>query len=201
MIQNLDLLSRLKNHYKELYSSQNVHEFWQELEKKLFFYHKSRPHHLKKMDLNTNWFQSENMIGMTLYVDLFSKNLVEFTNKVTYFKNLGITYIHLMPLLKSRPGNNDGGYAVADYKDIEPKLGTMSDFEAVIKTYQDAGIAIAIDFVINHTAKEHRWAQAALKGDVHYQQYFMMYDDEKIPNEFNRTVPEVLPDIYPGNFT
>lgn len=201
MIQNSDLLSRLKSHYKELYSSQNVHQYWEDLEKKLIFYHKSRPNYLKKMDLNTRWFQSENMVGMTLYVDLFSKNLVEFINKVTYFKNLGITYIHLMPLLKSRPGNNDGGYAVADFKDIEPNLGTMADFEAVIKTYQDAGIAIAIDFVINHTAKEHRWAQAALKGDVHYQQYFMMYDDEKIPNEFNRTVPEVLPDIYPGNFT
>lgn len=89
----------------------------------------------------------------------------------------------------------------ADYKDVDPRLGSMDDLKKVIEVYQAHGIAIAIDFVINHTAKEHRWALEAMKGSKTFQDYYLMYDNEAIPNEFNKTVPEVLPDIYPGNFT
>jgi glycosidase len=106
-----------------------------------------------------------------------------------------------MPLLKPREGNNDGGYAVEDYRDINPNLGTLDDFKKLVSHMHDAGINIAIDFVINHTAKEHEWAKKAASGDPFYQNMYMMYDSDEIPNQFNETVPEVLPDIYPGNFT
>lgn len=196
------LLQRIEQQYQTLYPflTENSIE-WQALQRVLARYKLQRPKNLQQFDLHPKWFQSSSMIGMTLYVDLFAGSLKELNQKVSYFKNLGITFIHLMPLLKSRQGNNDGGYAVADYKDIEPKLGTMEDFKQTIFLFREAGIEIAIDFVINHTAKEHRWAQAALQGDPVYQAYYMMYDDDTIPNEFNKTVPEVLPDIYPGNFT
>lgn len=196
-----DLLTRIHQQYQQLYPSVMNNQSWNALVALLDQYRQERSPSLKQLDLNPRWFQASTMVGVTLYVDLFSGTLKELTKKVSYFKDLGITYIHLMPLLKSREGNNDGGYAVSDYQDIEPKLGTLDDFKATISLYREAGIAIAIDFVINHTAKEHRWAQAALKGDPIYQAYYMMYDDETIPNQFNQTVPEVLPDVYPGNFT
>jgi amylosucrase len=174
---------------------------WDQLKAVIHHYKSSRREALKKLDLKPTWFQDAAMVGVTLYVDLFVGTLKDLKTKVDYFVNLGITYIHLMPLLKTREGNNDGGYAVSDYKSIEPRLGTIEEFTEVIEAFQEKNIAIAIDFVINHTAKEHAWAKAALNGDSSYQQYYMMYDSDVIPNQFNQTVPEVLPDVYPGNFT
>ena len=196
-----DLLTRIQNQHQKLYPSFSNAQSWSSLATLLVQYRQQRSPMLQQLDLQPRWFQASSMVGITLYVDLFSGTLKGLNDNVAYFKTLGITYIHLMPLLKSREGNNDGGYAVSDYQDIEPKLGTLDDFKNTISIYRDAGIAIAIDFVINHTAKEHRWAQAAMQGDPTYQGYYMMYDDETIPNQFNLTVPEVLPDIYPGNFT
>lgn len=141
------------------------------------------------------------MIGMTLYIDLFANNIQGLIQKIDYFTSLGITMIHLMPLLKPRKGNSDGGYAVEDYRAINPQLGTLEDFKKLIQVLHDAEINVAIDFVINHTAKEHEWAKKAASGDVEYQNMYLMFDTEDIPNEYNRTVPEVLPDVYPGNFT
>lgn len=195
------LLTEIETLYRRIYGDElfAIHgrAFFSLLER----YHSKRPSWLKKMDENPQWFQQANMIGITLYIDLFSKDLTGLQSKVDYFQSMGVQYIHLMPLLKAREGNNDGGYAVEDYQAIEPRLGDIATFQDVIKTYMDHGIYIAIDFVLNHTAKEHRWAKKALEGDPFYQAYYLMYDNEVIPNEFNKTVPEVLPDIYPGNFT
>lgn len=157
---------------------------------------------LKRMDAQeADWYFSPSMVGMTLYVDLFAGDLKGLAQKVDYFRDLGITYLHLMPLLKPRTGENDGGYAVMDYGAIDDRLGTMDDFVETLSTLRHAGIHVCIDYVINHVAKEHQWAQAALAGDVHKQNYFMMYDSPEIPDLFNQTVPEVLPDKCPGNFT
>lgn len=157
---------------------------------------------LKRMDTKeTDWYFSPSMVGMTLYVDLFAGDLKGLAHKVDYFRDLGITYLHLMPLLKPRPGENDGGYAVMDYRAIDERLGSMDDFVETLATLRHAGIHVCIDYVINHVAKEHVWAVEALAGDVHKQNYFIMYDTPEIPNQFNRTVPEVLPDKCPGNFT
>jgi amylosucrase len=148
-----------------------------------------------------NWVFSQDMVGMTLYVDLFAGNLKQLLDKVDYFKDLGITYLHLMPLLKPRDGENDGGYAVEDYRQIDPQLGSIQDFIAVLDTYRHHGIKICIDYVVNHVAKEHEWAKAALNHDQQKQEYFIMYDTDETPKVFNQTVPEVLPDKCPGNFT
>lgn len=169
---------------------------------KLILAKKLRHDTLKQRDLKDhNWFQSHVVIGMTLYIDLFANNISGLIDRIPYLLELGITLIHLMPILKPRDGNNDGGYAVVDYKDINPKLGTLNDFKRLVQAFHEVGIRVAIDFVINHTAKEHPWALKASSGDAFYQAMFMMYDTNDIPNQFNKTVPEVLPNEYPGNFT
>ena len=138
---------------------------------------------------------------MTLYTDLFAGNLKKLSQKIDYFNDLGITFLHLMPLLKPREGENDGGYAVEDYRNIDPRLGSMEDFLKLVKELRKNNIKVCIDYVINHVAKEHVWAQEALKNDKLKQDYFIMFDTDEMPNRFNRTVPEVLPDKCPGNFT
>jgi Glycosidases len=148
-----------------------------------------------------SWVNDGNTVGMMLYVDLFSDDLAGLMEKVWYFKNLGITLIHLMPILEKRSGENDGGYAVKNYREIDPILGDMKIFEKLVAYYHQNGIKICIDYVINHTANDHQWALKALNGEEKYQAYYYMYDTDEIPKRFEETINQVFPTIAPGNFT
>jgi glycosidase len=149
----------------------------------------------------TNWMHSSETVGMMLYVDLFADNLKGLISKSDYFTDLGVTLIHLMPILKPRMGENDGGYAVQDYRDIDPRIGNMEDFMEMVGHFHQKGIRICIDYVINHTSDDHEWAIKAKSGDETYQKYYLMYDDDVIPRQFENTLPEVFPKVAPGNFT
>ena len=118
-----------------------------------------------------------------------------------YLAELGVTYLHLMPLLEPRPKPNDGGYAVASYKRVDPRLGSMDDLEALAGDLRARGMSLCVDVVVNHTAREHRWAQAALDGDPAYLGYYLTFPDRELPDAYERTLPEVFPDIAPGSFT
>ncbi len=157
---------------------------------------------LHQLDLRpSKWYMSKDMIGYMVYTDLFAGDLKKLESKIEYLQELGITYVHLMPLLKTREGENDGGYAVEDYLDIDPILGTHDDFNQILTTFREAHIDVCIDYVINHTADTHQWAKKALEGDKYYQDMYMMFDDRSIPDIYDKYVPEVLPDKCPGNFT
>lgn len=151
--------------------------------------------------LEPDWFQSEKTIGYVCYTDLFAKNLKGLNEKIPYLKNLGISYLHLMPILEPRPGANDGGYAVANYRAIRSDLGTMSELAATADKLHESGISLTLDLVLNHVAKEHEWALKAKSGDVEYREYFYVYPDRTVPDEFEKNLPEVFPDFAPGNFT
>ncbi len=165
----------------------------------------ARQETLRKIDeartRQPDWFQQPHHVGMMLYVHLFSKDLQGLIEHIPYFKELGVTYLHLMPLLRPRQGPNDGGYAVADYRDTDPRLGTLEDLKQVASKLREAGIILVVDLVMNHTAREHAWAQAALRGDERYQRYYHMYDDRSLPDAWEQSLPEVFPDFAPGNFT
>ena len=147
------------------------------------------------------WFTETPIVAMTLYVDLFAKNILSLKDKLTYFQSLGINLIHLMPILKTRTEENDGGYAVVDFNDIDPKFGTKNDLLEVIHFFHQYNIKIMIDFVLNHVAKEHQWAIKAVKGDSFYRHFFMIYEDDFIPSQFDLTVPLVIPERKQTNFT
>lgn len=144
---------------------------------------------------------SQSMAAVMLYIDLFADNLRTMKEKVPYLHELGITYVHMLPFLKSRKGPNDGGYAVSDYKQIDDRFGSLEDFKELIREFRKYGIHCCADFVMNHTAKEHVWAKKAAAGEKKYQDYYLMYADREIPNTFEKTVPEVLPLVSPQNFT
>jgi amylosucrase len=164
-----------------------------------------RPEDLKRLDLvrdlEPDWFQRPGMAGYVFYIDRFNGSLQGVLEKLDYLQDLGITYVHLMPCLKPRPGDSDGGYSVMDYRQINPDFGTMEDFEAVSAALRARGMSLCVDLVLNHTAKEHAWARKAAKGDPKYQDYYLMFDTPDMPTLYEQTLVEVFPDNAPGNFT
>lgn len=164
-----------------------------------------RPFDLKLLDQKRlqqpDWFQQSNMLGYVAYTDRFAGTLNGVADKIPYLKELGINYLHLMPLLQPRPDANDGGYAVMDYRQVNPTLGTMEDLASLTNQLRQNGISLCIDLVCNHTAKEHQWAQKALAGDVTYQNYYLMFPDRTLPDAYEETLREIFPDFKPGNFT
>ena len=164
-----------------------------------------RPRDLRLLDLQrtaeSDWFQQSHMLAYVCYTDRFADNLQGVRHKIPYLKELGVTYLHLMPLLQPRRGANDGGYAVQDYRQVNEKLGTMADVAELAAELRANGISLCIDLVCNHTAKEHEWAQKAMAGDAVYQDYYLIFPNRTLPDQYELTLPEVFPDFAPGNFT
>ena len=164
-----------------------------------------RPKDLRRLDearlLRPDWLQSPRMTGYVCYTDRFAGTLTGVIDHLDHLQDLGVTYLHLMPLLQPRKGANDGGYAVADYRAIRSDLGTMADLAALAKALRARGISLVVDLVLNHVAKEHRWAERARAGEQKYRDYFLIHPDRTLPDQYEQTLPEVFPDFAPGNFT
>jgi amylosucrase len=164
-----------------------------------------RPDELLELDMrrenDPGWYLSERMIGGSLYVDLFAGDLQRLREKIPYLKDLGLTYLHLMPLLAARPGNSDGGYAVSDYRSVDPRLGSMEDLSRFASECRKAGISVVIDFVFNHTSDDHEWAIRAQEGEREYMDYYHIYPDRTIPDQYEQNLREIFPTVRRGNFT
>ena len=167
--------------------------------------HRDRSTTLRERDrdrvLSPDWFLRPDAVGYACYTERFGGTLNGIAERIDYLRELGITYLHLMPLLAPRPGENDGGYAVMDYGRVRPDLGTMDDLAALTAALHESGISLTLDLVLNHVAAEHAWAVAARAGDPKYREYFRVFADRELPDQYERSLPEVFPDFAPGNFT
>ncbi len=152
-------------------------------------------------DANPLWFQSNQMLGGVCYVDLFAGNLSGVKEKIPYFKELGLTYLHLMPLFDAPLGDNDGGYAVSSYRKVEPTLGTMEQLIDLTDELRREGISLVLDFVFNHTSEEYSWAKKAIAGDEEYIDYFRVFPDRVMPDAYEKNLREIFPEEHPGAFT
>ncbi len=190
----------------ELYGSR--YDFFYHLEQILLTAARAwayRPDALRQCDrhrvLEPEWFSSQEIVGGALYVDLFSENLGRLRESIDYFKDLGLTYLHLMPLFAVRPGDNDGGYAISNYRSVDPRLGTVDDLRRLADELRAAGISLVLDFVFNHTSDDHEWAQKAQSGNLEYQQYYHIFPDRELPDQYEQTLREIFPTLRRGNFT
>ena len=147
------------------------------------------------------WFTSNQITGMSLYVDRFAGSLKNMPNQLPYLQELGVNFLHLMPLFQSPEGESDGGYAVSDFRKIDSRFGTLNEFKILQEKMQAAGMYLMIDIVLNHTSNQHEWALKAKAGEKEYQDYYYMYDSREIPNQFDATMPEIFPESSPGSFT
>jgi len=160
---------------------------------------------LHRLDLERtlapDWFQRPAMLGYAAYAERFAGDLAGVGGAIPYLRELGVTYLHLMPLLRPREGENDGGYAVADYRTVRPDLGTMDDLRALAARLRESGISLVLDLVLNHVAREHEWARLARSGSPRHREYFHVFPDRTEPDAYERTLWEVFPDFAPGSFT
>jgi len=165
----------------------------------------NRPVELRILDQdrenNPVWFQSEKMMGAVCYVDLFAGDLSRFKEKIPYLKELGITYLHLMPLFSCPEGENDGGYAISSYREVRSDLGSTSQLKELASELQENGVSLVLDFVFNHTSNEHEWAVKAKQGDEVFEKYYWIFPDRKIPDQYETHLREIFPDEHPGAFT
>ena len=152
-------------------------------------------------EADPDWYKRNDLLGMMLYVHNFGGTLRGVESHLDYIQECGVNYLHLMPLLASPRGKSDGGYAVADFRTIQPELGTMEDFNALTSACHQKGISVCLDFVMNHTSEEHEWARRARAGEKEYQDRYFFFDDDTIPNQYEQTCPQVFPTTAPGNFT
>ncbi|NJB80847.1 MULTISPECIES: alpha-amylase family protein [Xanthomonas] len=162
-----------------------------------------RPQALQQLDVTRQpgWFGEQHMLGYSAYVDRFAGTLQGVAERVPYLQELGVRYLHLLPFLRARAGDNDGGFAVSDYGQVEPSLGSNDDLVALTTRLREAGISLCADFVLNHTADDHAWAQAARAGDARYLDYYHHFADRTQPDQYEATLGQVFPHTAPGNFT
>ena len=193
----------LKWLYCELYHNDgNAYRYFIDM---LYRAYEARPESLKNMDrareAYPDWYRGHDLVGMLMYVNAFAGTLNGVREKIDYISDCGVNYLHLMPLLESPKGRSDGGYAVSDFRKVQPELGTMEDLFALSEACHERGIAVCLDFVMNHTSEDHEWAKRARAGEKEYQDRYFFYDSWEIPNAYEQTVPQVFPTTAPGNFT
>ena len=188
--------------YMELYGNDDM---FAELCGQMKRYYDMRNDKLKQLDAQREaageWYRERDMVGMMMYIDNFAGNIKGVQEKLPYLEKCNVNYIHLMPFLDSPKGRSDGGYAVADFRKVKPELGTMEDLAELAEECHDKGISLCMDFVMNHTSEDHEWAVKARQGDGEYMSRYFFYADPSIPQEYEKTVPQVFPTTAPGNFT
>ena len=188
--------------YMELYENDSM---FAELCDQMYQFYMERNDELKKLDTNREkdkeWYKKNDMLGMMFYIDNFAGNMKGVQSRLDYIEQCNVNYIHLMPFLDTPEGRSDGGYAVADFRKVQEKLGSMEDLDALTAACHKKGINVCMDFVMNHTSEDHEWAQKARQGDGEYMSRYFFYDSWDIPAQYEKTVPQVFPTTAPGNFT
>ena len=86
-------------------------------------------------------------------------DLAGLTERLDYLAGIGVTCIWLMPYFPSP--SRDDGYDIIDYYGVDPRLGSLGDFVALVRTAKDRGLRVIVDLVVNHTSDQHPWFQAA----------------------------------------
>ena len=164
-----------------------------------------RPETLRQLDLERekdyNWFLSQKWVGMALYCNGFAGDLPGLQSRLSYFQELGINLVHIMPIMLCPEGNSDGGYAVSDFRELDPRVGTLDDLQALSDEMQQRDLLLVLDVVVNHTSNSHSWAQQARAGDKIYQDYYYTFKNRNVPDMFEQIMPEIFPETSPGNFT
>jgi len=150
---------------------------------------------------NYNWFLSQKWVGMALYCDRFANDLKGLREELPYLQELGINILHIMPISDCPQDHSDGGYAVRDFKKIDPRFGTTQDIEILASSLNKRDMLLVLDIVVNHTSNEHEWAKKAREGEAKYQDYYYIFDDREIPDLYEEKMPEIFPVTSPGNFT
>jgi len=178
---------------------------FERLMEEVFAASRVRPQVLKVRDRQfppeSGWFSASSQVGAVAYVDRFAHDFRGMIDRIPDLKELGVTFLHLMPFFRSPERQNDGGYAVSSYRDTNPGLGSMDDLEALARALADEGMVLVADFVFNHTSDEHAWARAARSGDADYQDFYLVFPDHAETVAYQSHLRDIFPEARSGSFT
>ncbi|MCX4189038.1 alpha-amylase family glycosyl hydrolase [Methylophaga sp. OBS3] len=165
----------------------------------------NRSEELRQLDIEReqdyNWFLSQKWVGMAMYANGFAKNLQGMREHLHYFQDLGVNLLHIMPIMRCPEGKSDGGYAVSDFRQIDPRVGNLDDLSELSADMRQRDMLLVLDVVLNHTSDEHEWAEKAKAGYSPYPDYYYTFENRHVPDMFEQSMPEVFPETAPGNFT
>jgi amylosucrase len=155
-----------------------------------------RPPHLALRDVSRDpeWIRGHEQVGAMAYVDRLGGSIVGLYDRLPHLQRLGVTYLHLMPLFKVPEGPSDGGYAVSSYREVAPRLGTMAQLADFAEELHRRGIALVLDFVLNHTADDHPWAMAAKAGDEAKQAFYWIFEERSDVEPYASHLREIFPE-------
>jgi amylosucrase len=166
---------------------------------------RARPEPLRQRDRElppeSGWFLSGTQVGAVAYVDLFAGTFNGLVQRIPYLKELGVTWLHLMPFFLAPEKESDGGYAVSSYRQTNPVLGSMDDLERLAGLLTDEGIALVADFVFNHTSDEHEWAMQAKAGERAHQDFYRVFADRADTAAYQASLRDIFPEARTGSFT
>ena len=190
--------------YMELYDNGSM---FAELCDQMHAFFEQRPEPLRRLDAEREaagaWYRRRDLLGMQLYIDNFAGTIPGVEDRLDYIERCNVNYLHLMPFLdtESPKGRSDGGYAVSNFRRVQPELGTMEDLESLADACREKDISLCMDFVMNHTSDEHEWARRARAGEGEYMSRYFITDDQGAMERYSRDVPQVFPTTAPGHFT
>lgn len=203
--------SRLARHhdelrwlYMELYDNGDM---FAELIDRMRRFSDERSEALRKLDIVREqegaWYRSQDMLGMQMYIDSFAGTIKGVEDKLSYLERCHVNYIHLMPFLDtpSDKSRSDGGYAVKDFRRVQPGLGTMDELARLASACHERGMSLCMDFVMNHTSEEHEWARRARAGEGEYMSRYFFESNQEVIDQYSRDVPQVFPTTAPGHWT
>jgi len=196
-------LERLSSDLQKLYGNRN--DVLEMMLKTFIAGGLQRPDELKALDAarekNPGWFSTHKSIGSAMYVDRHCGTLTNLEKEIGLLKLLNVTMLHLMPTIYKTPEkDNDGGYAISDFRSLNPAIGTMDDLGRLFDTMRKSGISPILDVAVNHVAADHAWAKAAKAGDAEKLGYFFAVDEAE-RDEYEKHLGLIFPDIRPSNFT
>jgi amylosucrase len=154
-----------------------------------------------KLEGETAWFTSNQIAGMSLYVDRFAGDIQGMHERLDYIQKLGVNLLHLMPIFESPADASDGGYAVSNFRQVDARFGSLNDLKSLQKEMHQRKMYLMLDIVLNHTSDRHEWAVKAKEGDAFYRDFFYTYPDRTMPDAFESAMPDVFPESAPGSFT
>ena len=193
----------IKTALKQLYPSFQASDLYDKLIYIIKSFKITKPDYLRQWDekLEKSWYKSSDHIFYVLYADLFcadeltGEKLEGISKRINYFKELGVTNIHILPCLKS---SGDAGFAVDDYRQIDPDIGNINQFKELIKKLHENNIKITFDLVLNHTSDNHIWAKEVKKGSKKYLDYYIR--DKTKSGKSWPLVPDIFPEFAPGHW-
>lgn len=184
---------------------QDFDAFWHRVQQSVTRAAQARPEGLRRLDAartdDPHWFNRPGRPLYCTYIDRLSGTLNAAKRYVPYLRELGVGLFHPLPLLKPREGDSDGGFAVADYKAVDPRLGTFGDLVSLADELRGNDISLVLDVVCNHTAREHPWARGWIAGDPAFADFYIRLDSEAEVMVWSASLNEVFPDTAPGNFS